>query len=87
VTEQELADARTYLSGSLALLLDSSGSVANLLHALQVDRQPHDYLDRRAALIGAVTAEDVRRVAHRILREEAMTTVVVGKSANAQAEP
>jgi zinc protease len=87
VTEQELADARTYLGGSLALLLDSSGSVANLLHALQVDHQPRDYLDRRAALIGAVKAEDVRRVARRILREEAMTTVVVGKSASAHAEP
>lgn len=89
VTDQELAEARTYLSGSLALLLDSSGSVANLLHGLQVDRQPRDYLDRRAALIGAVKAEDVRRVARRILREEAMTTVVVGKPAGATttAEP
>ncbi len=89
-TEQELAEARTYLSGSLALLLDSSGSVANLLHGLQVDRQPPDYLDRRAALIGAVKAEDVRRVARRLLREEAMTTVVVGKppaAAGPAAEP
>jgi zinc protease len=87
VTDQELADARTYLSGSLALLLDSSGSVASLLHGLQVDRQARDYLDRRAALIGAVKAEDVRRVARRILREEAMTTVVVGKPTGAGAEP
>ena len=89
VTDQELAEAKTYLSGSLALLLDSSGSVANLLHTLQVDRQPRDYLDRRAALIGAVKAEDVRRVARRILREEAMTTVVVGKPAGttSTAEP
>jgi zinc protease len=85
VTAQELADAKTYLSGSLALLLDSSGSVASLLHGLQVDRQPRDYLDRRAALIGAVKAEDVRRVARRILREEAMTTVIVGKRAGAPA--
>lgn len=89
VTDRELADAKTYLSGSLALLLDSSGAVANLLHGLQVDRQPRDYLDRRAALIGAVKAEDVRRVARRILREEAMTTIVVGKpaTATATAEP
>ena len=89
VTDQELAEAKTYLSGSLALLLDSSGSVANLLHTLQVDRQPRDYLDRRAALIGAVKAEDVRRVARRILREEAMTTVVVGRPAGttSTAEP
>jgi zinc protease len=89
VTEQELAEAKTYLSGSLALQLDSSAAVASLLHGLQVDGQPRDYLDRRAALIAAVKAEDVRRVARRILRDEAMTTIVVGKpaSAAATAEP
>lgn len=86
VTEQELSEAKTYLSGSLALSLDSSGSVAGLLHSFQVNRQPRDFLERRAALIGAVKAEDVRRVARRILREEAMTTIVVGKPAGA-AEP
>lgn len=87
VTDQELADAKTYLSGSLALLLDSSSSVANLLHGLQVDRQPRDYLERRAALIAAVKSDDVRRVARRILRDEAMTTVVVGKTAGISAGP
>lgn len=87
VTDQELAEAKTYLSGSLALLLDSSSSIAGLLHTLQVDRQPRDYLDRRAALIGAVKAEDVRRVARRVLRDEAMTTIVVGKPVGLAAEP
>jgi len=87
VSEPELADAKIYLSGSLALSLDSSGSIANLLHQLQVDHQPRDYLDRRAALIGAVKADDVRRVARRLLRDEAMTTVVVGKPAGGAAEP
>jgi len=86
-TDQELADSKTYLSGSLALLLDSSSSIANLLHTLQVDRQPRDYLDRRAALIGAVKAEDVRRVARRMLRDEAMTTIVVGKPVGLAGEP
>ena len=33
VTEQELTDAKTYLSGALALSLDSSGSIAGLLHS------------------------------------------------------
>jgi len=87
VGEQELAEARTYLGGSLALSLDSSGAIANVLHQLQVDRQPRDYLDRRAALIGAVKAEDVRRVARRLLRDEAMTTIVVGKPVGVTAEP
>jgi zinc protease len=86
-TDQELADARTYLSGSLALSLDSSSAIANLVHQMQVDRLPRDYLDQRAALIGGVTADDVRRVARRLLRDEAMTTVVVGKPVGLVAEP
>jgi zinc protease len=86
-TDQELADARTYLSGSLALSLDSSSAIANLVHQMQVEHLPRDYLDRRAAVIGAVTAEDVRRVARRLLRDEAMITVVVGKPVGLAAEP
>jgi len=86
-TDQELADARTYLSGSLALSLDSSSAIANLVHQMQVEHLPRDYLDRRAAVIGAVTAEDVHRVARRLLRTEAMTTVVVGKPVGLVAEP
>jgi len=88
VTDQELADAKTYLRGSFALLLDSSSAIASLLHMLQVEGLPRDYLDRRAALIGAVKSEDVRRVARRMLRDEAMTTIVVGgKPPGPPAEP
>jgi zinc protease len=79
VGAEELSDAKTYLSGSLALSLDSSGAIAGLLHSLQVDRLPRDILDRRAGLIAAVTAEDVNRVARRLLRDESITTVVAGK--------
>jgi zinc protease len=63
VTDQELADAKTYLTGALPVSLDSSGSIANLLYSLQLDGLPRDHLDKRPALIQAVTAEDVRRVA------------------------
>ena len=47
VTDQELADAKTYLSGSLALSLDSSGSVASLLHS-HAGRSPAARLSRPA---------------------------------------
>jgi len=79
VTEQEVGDAKTYLTGALALSLDSSSAVASLLRGMQTDRLPRDFLDHRAELIGAVTAADVNRVARRLLRDDAMTTVVVGK--------
>lgn len=87
VTEQELADAKTYLSGALALSLDSSGSVASLMHSLQVDGLSPDHLVRREALIGAVKLDSVRRVARRLLREETMTTIVVGKPVGVVSEP
>lgn len=87
VTEQELADVKTFLNGSLALSLDSSGSIAGLLHGMQIDGLPRDHLDRRPALIAAVKAEDVLRVARRVLREEQITTVVVGKPAGVKAAP
>lgn len=86
-TEQELADAKTYLTGALALSLDSSGAIAGLLHSMQVDNLPPDYLGKRAALIGAVKLDDVRRLARRLLRDEAMTTVVVGKPVGITADP
>ena len=79
VDEQELADAKTYLTGALALSLDSSRAVAGLLHGLRVDGLPRDFLDRRAGLIAAVTRADVDRVARRLLRDDATVTVVVGK--------
>ncbi|MCY4098204.1 MAG: hypothetical protein OXF40_08085 [Rhodospirillales bacterium] len=39
-----------------------------------------DYLDRRNALVEAVTIEDVQRVAKRLLVEDAMVWVAVGRS-------
>jgi zinc protease len=87
ITELELTDAKTYLNGALALSLESSGAVASLLQSLQIDGLPSDHLTRRAALIAAVKLEDVRRVARRLLRDEAMTTVVVGKPVGVVSEP
>jgi zinc protease len=86
-TEQELADAKTYLAGALALSLDSSGAIAGLLHSMQVDDLTPDHLTRRAALIAAVKIDDVRRLARRQLRDEALTTVVVGKPVGISADP
>lgn len=86
-TEQELADAKTYLAGALALSLDSSGAIAGLLHSMQVDNLTPDHLTKRAALIAAVKIDDVRRLARRVLRDDVLTTVVVGKPVGVTADP
>ena len=87
VTEQELVDSKTYLTGALPVSLDSSSSIAGLLHSLQVDGLPRDQLEKRPKLIAAVTGEDVRRMARRLLRDDALTVVVVGKPVGLNAEP
>ena len=87
ITEAELTDARTYLTGALALSLDSSGSIAGLLHSMQIDGLSPDHLTRRASLIAAVKLADVRKVARRLLRDDILTTVVVGKPVGVTPEP
>ena len=76
--EEELAGAKKYLNGSFPLELSSSEALAELLGVIQRDHLGLDYFDRRSGLINAVTLEDVRRVARRILRVAEIGTVVVG---------
>ena len=73
----DLADAKTYLTGSFPLRLTSNDQVAKTLVGMLVDDLGLDYLARRNGLIEAVTLDDVRRVAARLFAEE-MLTVVVG---------
>ena len=79
VTEQELADAKTYLNGSFPLRLSSNRRIAEILLSVQRYDLGIDYLDRRAGYIDAVTREDIERVAKRLLDPAALSIVVVGK--------
>ena len=85
VSEQELIDAKTYLTGSFPLRLDSNGKIARLLVGIQLEDLGIDYIDRRNGYIEAVTLEDIRRVARRLLNPEDLEVVVVGKPANLEA--
>jgi zinc protease len=75
---QELADAKTYLTGSFPLSLDSTGRIAATLVAVQRDGLGIDYLNHRDALIDAVTLDDAKRVAKRLLDPDKLSFVVVG---------
>lgn len=80
-TSEELANAKTYLTGSFPLRLDASNRIARLLVSIQYDKLGIDYIDRRSALIEGVTMEDARRVAKRLFRADDLLTVVVGEPA------
>jgi zinc protease len=80
-TADELAKAKKYLTGSYALNFDSSVKVARGLKQIQISRLPIDYIDTRNALVEAVTVDDVKRVARRILGDGDLLVVAVGKPA------
>ena len=87
VSAEELAAAKTYINGSFPLRLDSSRRIAGILIGVQLNRLGIDYLDRRAALIEAVSVDDIRRLARRLLRVDDLTVVIVGAPEGVTASP
>jgi len=74
-TADELAKAKAYLNGSFALNLDTSSKIAALLVQLQLDGLGIDYFARRPEMINAVTLDDAKRVAKRLLDGGLLVTV------------
>ncbi len=81
-TEKELADAKAYLTGSYALRFDTSSKIARQLLAIQVDRLGINYVETRNDEINAVTLDQVKAAARRILDAGAPTIVTVGPKAS-----
>lgn len=78
-TEQEIADAKAYLTGSLLLELTSTGDIASAMNGLQRDGLDAGYINRRNGELMKVTSADIRRVAQRLLKADDLTVVMVGK--------
>lgn len=80
-TQQELDDAKTYLTGSFPLAFASNGGTASQLGAFQRQNLDIGYVARRNALIQAVTLEDVKRVAKKLFDPARLTVVIAGTPA------
>jgi zinc protease len=79
MTELELADAKSYLTGSYPLGFDSNAKIAGNMMGVRLDGLPVDFFDKRNAMVEAVTLDDVNRVAREYLNPENFTFVVVGE--------
>jgi zinc protease len=77
-TEAELADAKTYLTGSFPLSFDSNVKIVSVLGGFQRGGLPVDYVVKRNALIAAITLEDVNRVAKQYFDPSQLTVVIAG---------
>lgn len=87
VTQEELDQAKTYLTGAFPLRFDGNGPIARILVGMQMDGLTPDYVQTRNAQIEAVTLDDAKRVAARILKPEALHFVVVGQPEGLEETP
>jgi len=78
VTPEELEAAKKYLTGAYALNFDSNAKIAGALVGIQMENLGVNYIRDRNAMVEAVTIEDVKRVARRLLDADALHIVVVG---------
>ncbi|MDJ0993458.1 MAG: pitrilysin family protein [Dinoroseobacter sp.] len=79
VTEEELEAAKVYLTGAYPLRFDGNGRIASIMVGMQMDDLGMDYIPTRNDKVRAVTVEDLRRVAKRLLRPEDLHFVIVGQ--------
>jgi zinc protease len=85
-TQKELDEAKSYLKGSQMLALDTSSKLAQALLQYQLDKLPIDYIEKRNAIVDAVTLDDAKKAAQR-LWGQGLLTVIVGRAPQAAAQP
>ena len=77
-TAKELADAKTYLTGSYPLGLDSNAKIARTLNAYQRQGLTPDYVEKRNALIQGVTLAQVNAMAKKWYDPSKLVIVIAG---------
>jgi zinc protease len=84
VTDQELAEAKSFLMGSFPLRLDSTAKLAQVLAQVEFYGLGFDYFTQYPKWIERVTKDDVQRVARQYLDPQHYALVVVGNLAKAK---
>jgi zinc protease len=77
VTDAELADAKSFLTGSFPLRLETGQRIASFLLAVEFYGLGMDYIDRYPDYINRVTKEDVLQMARKYLDPANFVLVVV----------
>ncbi len=77
VTDIELSDAKSFLTGSFPMRIETSSRIAGFLVAVEYYGLGVDYINNYPDFINSVTKEEVLRVAKKYLSPDKYTLVVV----------
>jgi zinc protease len=78
VSEKELSDAKSYLTGVFPIRLETQEGLTDQLVQIKMHGLPDDYLHIYRERVQEVTREQVREVARRIITPDVAAIVVVG---------
>ncbi|MCA3555423.1 pitrilysin family protein [Aestuariivirga sp.] len=78
-SQKDLDEAKTFLTGSYGLRFSSNSAIASQLLGLQQQNLGIDYIQKRNSLVEAVTLDQVRSQARRLLHPDRLIVTVVGK--------
>ena len=78
-TQAELDDTKTFLTGSYPLRFDSNDKIASQLLGIQQQNLGIDYVNKRNGLIEAVTLDQAKAQARRLIDSDHLIVSVVGK--------
>jgi zinc protease len=81
VSAEELSLAKSYLEGVFPIRYETTAAIADALGALVTYNHAADYFDTYRPHIGAVTEDDVLRVAREYIHPERLLIVAVGDAA------
>lgn len=84
VSDEELAEAKSFLIGNFPLRLDSTAKLAQVLAQVEFYNLGFEYFSQYPKWIDRVTKEDVQRVAKHYLDPQRYALVVVGNLAKAK---
>jgi zinc protease len=78
ISAEELDDCRSYLTGALPLRLETNDGIASYLLSIEEYGLGLDHLQRYPQIIGAVSLEDIQRVARAYLTTDRYVLSVAG---------
>jgi zinc protease len=82
VSEEELRDAKNFLTGVFPIRAETQEGLTNLIVSQKLYNLPDDYLQTYRDKINEITLEDIERVAKKYITPERIAVVIVGDAEN-----
>jgi len=81
VSQKEIADAKSYLTGVFPIRLETQEGLTDQLVQIKMLNLPNEYLQNYRDRIQAVTVQDIQRVAQKYIKPDEAALIVVGDGA------